>query len=175
MRHPEAFIAIARITKTQGLKGELRIKRLFEEDAVFEPGRRVMLSAPGKPEREAEIEAFRWQHGRHVVKLRGIDTIAEAEKYVGFEVKIPAGDLPVLGEGWWYTFQLKGCRVYGADGEYIGLVTGIIDSGGTEILKVDRDAQETLIPFAREYLKAIDIDRKRIDIDLPEDLRDLNR
>ena len=175
MSHPEAFVSIARITKTQGLKGELRIEQLLEDDTVFESGRRVTLSAAGRPEHEAEIEAFRRQHGRCIMKFRGMDTIAEAGKYIGYEVKIPAGDLSDLAEGWFYTFQLRGCRVFAADGEYIGTVTDVLDSRGTQILKVDRDAEETLIPFAEEYLKKIDIDQRRIDVDLPEGLRGLNR
>ncbi len=175
MSHPEACVSIARITKTQGLKGEFRVELLLEDDAVFGPGRGVTLSAAGKPERDAEIEFFRRQHGRHILKLRGMDSIAESEKYVGYEVKIPASDLPELAEGWFYTFQLRGCRVFAADGEYIGTVTAVIDPGGTEILKVDRGDEETLIPFADEYLRKIDVDQRRIDVVLPDELRDLNR
>ena len=126
-------------------------------------------------DRETEIEFFRRQHGRSVVKLRGIDTISEAEKYVGFEVRIPASDLSAPKEGWFYTFQLKGCRVFTTEGEYIGTVTDILDSGGTEILKVDRESEETLIPFAQSYLKKIDVDQQRIEVDLPEGLRELNK
>jgi ribosomal 30S subunit maturation factor RimM len=70
---------------------------------------------------------------------------------------------------------LKGCRVFAADGEYIGTVTDVLDSGGTEILKVDLESEETLIPFAQAYLKKIDVERRRIDVDLPEGLRGLNR
>jgi 16S rRNA processing protein RimM len=70
---------------------------------------------------------------------------------------------------------LKGCRVYAADGEYIGDVTDVLDAGGSEILKVDRGTEETLIPFAQEYLRSIDLDQQRIEVNLPEGLRDLNK
>jgi 16S rRNA processing protein RimM len=160
------------------LKGEVRIIQLLEEDAVFEAGRIVILSPEDKSQgfrRETEIEFFRRQHGRCVAKFRGIDSIAEAEAYVGYEVKISAETLPVLESGWFYTFQLKGCRVFTADGEYIGTVTDVLDSGGTEVLKVDRETRETLIPFAQVYMKAIDLAQRRIEVDLPEGLRDLNK
>ncbi len=148
---------------------------MLEDDAVFDAGQRVILSGGKTAERETEIDEFRRQHGRCVVKFHGIDTISEAEKYIGAEVKIPAGDLPEPQEGWYYTFELKGCEVYAVNGDYIGLVTDVIDSGGTEILKVDRGNEETLIPFADEYLRNIDLDQRRIEVDLPEDLRDLNK
>ena len=148
---------------------------MLEDDAVFGSGRRVILSGAKSEEREAEIDFFRRQHGRCVVKFRGIEGISEAQKYVGAEIKIPAGDLPEPEEGSYYTFRLKGCRVFAADGDYVGIITDVLSSGGSEILKVDCEDQETLIPFADSYLKSIDLDRRRIEVDLPEGLRDLNK
>ena len=143
---------------------------MLEEDAAFEEGQRVYIG-----QTESEIEWFRHQHGRCVAKFKGIDSISEAERYIGSEIKIADDDLPEIESGWFYTFQLKGCEVYAVDGEYIGKVTDVLDAGGTELLKVDRENEETLIPFAEEYLKQIDLDRQRIEVDLPEGLRDLNR
>jgi len=160
------------------LKGEVRIEQILQDDSIFEPGRRVILSGAASREGyepETEIEFFRRQHGRCVAKFRGIDSISEAEKYIGSEIKIPADALPAPKEGWFYTFQLKGCRVVTTHGEYIGTVTDVLDAGGTEILKVDRKDEETLIPFAQEYLKRIELDQREIEVDLPEDLRDLNK
>src|SRR5262245_17402138 len=98
-----------------------------------------MLIAPSanREERETDIEFFRRQHGRCVVKFRGIDSIDEAERYIGYDVKILLKTLPRPEKGWFYTFQLKGCQVFTADGEYIGIVSEVMDSGGPEILKVD--------------------------------------
>jgi 16S rRNA processing protein RimM len=147
---------------------------LLEDDAVFGSGRSVILSGAGTAERNVEIDFFRRQHGRCIIKFHGIDGISEAEKYVGAEIKIRTGDLPAPQQGWYYTFQLKGCQVF-AGGDYIGIVTDVLDMGGSEILKVDREGEETLIPFAESYLKCIDLDRRHIQVDLPEGLRDLNK
>ena len=135
----------------------------------------MVLSAPNGSEREIEIESFRHQHGRCVAKFHGIDSISDAEKYVGNDVKVPVDSLPAVKEGWFYTFQLKGCRVVTADGQYVGVVTDVLESGGNEILKVDCENKETLIPFAETYMKRIDPDQRRIEVELPEDLRDLNK
>jgi 16S rRNA processing protein RimM len=148
---------------------------LLEDDSVFGSGHGVILSGAKITERQVEIDSFRRQHGHCIVKFRGIETISEAEKYVGAEIKMPAGDLPAAREGWYYTFQLKGCSVFAAEGEYIGKVADVLDSGGTQILQVDCDGKETLIPFAQSYLRNIDVVRRRIEVDLPADLRDLNK
>ena len=129
----------------------------------------------GTSERETEIEFFRRQHGHCVIKFRGIDHISEAEGCIGAEIRIPTSQLKALEEGWFYTFQLKGCRVFAVSGEYLGTITDVLDLGGAEVLKVDRENEETLIPFAKEYLKKIDLDQQRIEVDLPEGLRELNK
>jgi 16S rRNA processing protein RimM len=157
------------------LKGEVRIEQMLEDDRIFEAGRRVTIFAGAADARETELEEFRRQHGRCVIKLRGIDNIEDAEKCVGSEIRIPAEALPPPEEGAFYTFQLKGCEVFTVEGDFIGTVSDVLDSGGTEILKVDRDNEETLIPFAHEYLKKIDVEGRRIEVDLPEGLRELNR
>src|SRR5256885_951925 len=86
------------------------------------------------PDQEAVIESCRWQHGRCVAKFKGIDTISEAERYVGSEVKMPAADLPAAKEGSFYTSQLKGCGVYDSRGEHVGTVTGILEAGSSNVL-----------------------------------------
>ena len=134
-----------------------------------------MLSGARIAEREAEIDYFRRQHGHCVAKFCGIDSIAEAEKYVGADIKMPAGELPAPNQGSYYTSQLRGCEVFTADGEYIGRLSEVLDWGGTQILKVDRGDEETLIPFAEAFLKSIDLDQRRIEVHLPEDLRNLNK
>jgi 16S rRNA processing protein RimM len=156
------------------LKGEVRVEILLDEERVFEPGTAVFIKVDAKVF-EAEIEFLRRQHGRSVLKFRGIDSIDDVEKYIGALVQIDGSKLPPANEGSFYTFQLKGCRVFTADGEYIGNVTDVIDSGGTDILKVDDSQGETLIPFAEAYLKKIDLAERRIEVELPEGLLGLNR
>jgi 16S rRNA processing protein RimM len=146
---------------------------LFEDDRHFEADRKVTLRGRFG-EREAQVEFFRRQHGNCVLKFRGIDTIEAAEKIVGAEIRILRSELLPLDEGSFYTFQLKGCSVYDK-GEYIGVVNDVLDTGAAEILKVDRDDDETLIPFAQSYLKNVDLAQRRIDVDLPEGLREINK
>jgi 16S rRNA processing protein RimM len=160
------------------LKGEVRVELLLDDDRNFATDRAVVLASPSR-ELETVVERFRRQSGRCVVKLRGIDSIDDAEKVIGAEIRIPAGKLLPLDKGWFYTFELKGCRVFAGE-EFIGLVTDVLDYGGSEILKVERDPEdgskkeETLIPFAERFLRKIDLDGQRIDVELPEGLRGLN-
>jgi 16S rRNA processing protein RimM len=112
------------------------------------------------------------------MKFAGIDSIEDAEKIVGAELRIPETELPAAEEGSFYTFHLRGCRVYsvrnGMD-DYIGDVTDVVDGGGTQLLQVGTGAEETLIPFAESIVKKVDLAARRIEVELPEGLRELNK
>jgi len=143
----------------------------------MESGRRLRMSGNG-PERTVEIEFFRKQHGRFVMKFCGIDSIEDAEKIIGAELQIPEEELPAPAEGAFYTFHLRGCRVYaieeGKAEDFIGEVTDILD-GGTPILRVGSGKEETLIPFAESMVRKVDLNGRRIEVKLPEGLRELNK
>jgi 16S rRNA processing protein RimM len=151
----------------------MRVEVILDDDRVFEAGRPVTIIR-GALREKSQIEFFRRQHGRLILKLQGIDAISEVQGLVGADLGIPEEQLPPAEEGFFYTFHLKGCNVMAA-GESLGTVTDVLDSGGTHILKVDGKDGEILIPFAQPYLRNIDLGQRRIEVDLPEELRDLNK
>ena len=152
----------------------MRVEAILDDDRVFESGRPVTLIR-GDARESFEIEFSRVQHGRRILKLRGIDSISEVERWIGAELGIPEEQLPPAGEGNFYTFHLKGCTVTTTRGETLGTVTDVLDSGGTALLKVDGKGGEILIPFAWSYLREIDREQRRIKVELPEGLLDLNK
>jgi 16S rRNA processing protein RimM len=120
-----------------------------------------------------EIEAF-WRHnGRPVFKFVGIDSIDDAEVWHGAEVRVPAAERAPLEEGEVYFSDLVGCEVVERrTGERIGRVKAMQEFGcpsGT--LELDNGM---LIPFVRAICVNIDTTARRIDVELPDGLRDLN-
>jgi 16S rRNA processing protein RimM len=152
----------------------MRVETLLEDDRVFESERKVMVIRETGTE-DSEIEFSRKQHGHLVLKLRGVDSISAVEGLVGAELAVMERDLPPVEEGSFYTFQLKGCHVVATDGEALGAVTDVLDSGGTPILKVEGKDGEILIPFAQSFLRKMDLGQRRIEMSLPDGLRDLNK
>ena len=152
----------------------MRVEPILDDDRVFAPGRPVTVT---RDDVKAclEIEFSRRQHGRLILKLRGIDSISEVERWVGAELSVSEEELPPAEEGSFYTFHLKGCAVVTAEGESLGTVTDVMDSGGTHILKVDGKDGEILIPFAKSFLRKVDLGQRRIEVELPEGLLDLNK
>lgn len=122
-----------------------------------------------------EIEHV-WMHGADVIlKFKGIDTISDAERLRGCDVVIPFSERAELSEGEYYQSDLVGCEVTSSDGRLLGVVMDWQETGGTPLVEVRRpDGKDLLVPFAKSIFTKIDLEQRRIEVDLPEGLEDLN-
>lgn len=147
----------------------------------FQSLKRVFLFGAGEASGEgvpAEIESV-WSHrGRLVLKFRGVDSISDAERLRGVEVCIPASERLELPAGEYYVSDLTGCEVIERHtGARVGRVGGLWECGGPGLLKVEPEGggEELLIPFAKSICVEIDVEGRRIVVDLPQGLKDVNR
>jgi len=112
-----------------------------------------------------------WMHGDHLIfKFKGVDTISDAEKLAGAEVTVPFDQRAELAEDEVYESDLIGCEVFDATGRSLGVVTDFQETGGTPVLEVG----DLLIPFAKSICTAIDLEHRRIVVNPPDGLLDLN-
>jgi len=119
------------------------------------------------------VESVREHLRVWLFKLQGVDTMSQAELLEHAEVRIPKAERLALDESEHYLSDLMGCEVRDSGtGELVGMVTGWEDAGGAGLLEV---GGELLIPFARSICVEIDTTAKRILVNLPEGLKDLNR
>jgi 16S rRNA processing protein RimM len=117
-----------------------------------------------------------------VLKFVGIDSINDAEPLKGCEIQIPVEERAPLKEGATYVSDLIGCRVFaGAAGSgpralhEIGTVSEVIfGAGEAPILEIRDGKREHMVPLAQEYIKALDTSAKRIELDLPEGMLELD-
>ncbi len=115
-------------------------------------------------------------HGqRLIVGFEGIDTISQAELLAGWQVQLPADELPPAGPGRVYVGDLVGCRVLTAGSDLeLGVVAGWLETGGVPLLEVAGGKREILIPFAASICVDVDTASRRIRVTLPEGLEELN-
>jgi 16S rRNA processing protein RimM len=114
-----------------------------------------------------------------ILKVRGVDSIGDAEQLVGCELQIPAGQRAALPPGAAYVSDLVGCTLWDFRGEPAGKqVGGVADvqfgAGEAPLLVVRAGKQEYLIPFAAEYLRAVDLSGRRVEMVLPEGLLEVD-
>jgi 16S rRNA processing protein RimM len=170
-----SFIAIARIARTRGNRGEVLADFYTDFPDRFNALEEVWLEFDGGQRQRLAIEGS-WEHkGRIVLKLEGIDSISSAEKYVGCWVVIPSDQAVPLPEGTYFDHELMGCSVLDATGKQLGIVEDILRIAGNTQLVVKDGPREYLIPATEAICVGVSIERKQILVDLPEGLLDLNK
>jgi 16S rRNA processing protein RimM len=163
------WVAVALLGKTRGNRGEITAFALSSKPERFQELDEVFLFGSGE---RAEVESTWFHDGVLIFKFRGIDTISDAERLAGAEVRVPISQRVGLEENEFFQSELVGCDVVDRrSGESVGRVTGWEDGGGSGLLQVGG----LLIPFARAICVEIDPASRRITVELPEGLKDLNR
>lgn len=192
-RDSDRFLAIARITRPQGRKGEVAAEVLTDFPERFEKLRQAHLENPGSPPQLIAVEGTWFHKNRVILKFRGVDSIDAAERLRGRHVLVPQEEKVPLPEHQHYVAELVGCLVV-REGTLVevGTVIDVDTAGGASVLRValsgrkgdqeldsrregrGRKPREALIPLAQAICTRIDTDAKLIVIDPPEDLLDLN-
>lgn len=167
------LVAIARVAKPRGIRGEVVADLLTDFPQRFEGLRRVTaVSRSG--ERQALIIENYWFHaGRIVLKFVGFDSMNDAEQLRNSDICVNEDEVFELGPEEYYEWHLEGCSVVDLSGRAIGTVTSVMRTGGSELLAVANEEKEMLIPFVKAICVEVDADSKTIVIDPPEGLLEM--
>jgi 16S rRNA processing protein RimM len=174
MNGPSEFITLARVVKTQGRHGEVAAESHSDVPNRLHQGSRLFALAEDNTRRELKVEDA-WLHKDFVVlRFAGVDSISEAEPLVGCELQVPRSERAQLEEGAAYVSDLVGCTL--ADhGKEIGVISDVrFGAGEAPLLVVGSGKSELEIPFAQEFLARMDTQAKRLEMNLPEGLLDVN-
>jgi 16S rRNA processing protein RimM len=175
----DQWVWLARIRRPQGRKGEVFADLLTDFPDKFAERRRLWLLAKDAHAPRAVELAAHWLHkGGVVLHFSGVDSISAAETLAGLIVAIPLAERAALGEDEVYIADLIGCvlvDVAGAGPVVLGEIEDVDQTAGPVALLVVRGAAgEVLIPFAKSYLRTLDLAGKRVEMALPEGLADVN-
>jgi 16S rRNA processing protein RimM len=164
------WVTVALLGRPRGNRGEVTAVSFSSKPERYETLREVFLFPRGT---RFSVESTWFHNGTLIFKFQGVDSISDAEALAGAEVRIPAAERAPLDPGEFFQSDLIGCEVVdrGA-GELLGRVVGWEDSGGHGLLVLEGGL---LIPFARSICVAIDTAARRIEVELPPGLKELNR
>jgi 16S rRNA processing protein RimM len=196
MTAAEQWVWLARIRRTQGRKGEVFADILTDFPEKFAKRRQLWLlgasateeSAPPLAPKAASPRAVElenhWLHkGGVVLHFAGVDSISAAEQLAGMVVAIPWAERSALEEDDVYIGDLIGCTLMdvaqtgksGSEPHEVGEIEDVDRSAGPVAMLVVRGAKgEVLIPFAKSYLRRVDVAAKRVEMALPDGLVGLN-
>ena len=168
-------MTVAVLGKARGSRGEVTAFPLSDKPERYSALGEVCLFRESQPApgQRCQVEEAWFHAGRLVLKFRGVDTIGDAERLAGAEVRVPMSERAPLDAGEYFQSDLLGCEVTDRrTGASLGRVIGWQDGGGSGLLQVEGDL---LIPFVRAICVEIDPAAKRIVVDLPAGLKELNQ
>jgi 16S rRNA processing protein RimM len=176
---PETWVLLAHIVRPQGRHGEVLADIFTDFPEHFAQRKRLFLRPPAEGPADAMREVkvvSHWLHkGRVVLKFAQVDSMAEAENLRGFDLVIPREErMPLSGDAV-YVSDLLGVRIIDVSrGGFTdaGEITDVEPEGPGPAMLVIRTlaGEELLIPFVRAYLRKLDLEGKRLEMDLPEGL-----
>ena len=168
------MVLVGRIARPHGIRGHVFVNPETDfVDERFVPGA-AMWTRSDRGEEQLTIAAARIQNGRPVVAFEGFASIDDVERLGGLELRVPEDALRPLDAGAYYQHQLVGCAVETTAGQPVGVVTRVDGGVAGSLLAVDGGRGEVLIPFVADICKDVDMAARRITIDPPEGLLDLN-
>lgn len=152
------MITLGKIVGTFGIKGELKIYPLTNYKEMFLEFEYLLLST-GKDLIKVNIVKARIQKNTIIVLLEGIDSINQAQDFIGKDILIDESLLPELDETEEYVYKLLGMKVYLENNELLGSISDVFNNGAHGIYEIkDENGKEILIPVLEDTIISRDFD-----------------
>ena len=177
----EQRLTLARVLRPHGVRGEVACEILTDFPEKMLKLREVFLwsgednSAPSKISvRKCWLSPSRG--GQVVFHLEGVNSVEDAKRLRGLQIQVPLAKREKLPSGSYFVTDLIGCEVWEENASTpLGTVREVARGTGTPVLEIDTEEGELLVPMAQEICTRIDPAARRIDVRLPEGLKELNR
>lgn len=165
------YFEIGQIVNTYGIKGFLKVVPYTDDIKRFEKLKSVYIEQKNK-KTEGIIEEVKYSKNLVLLKIKGIDTIEDAEKYKNAILKIERKDAVELPENSYFIVDLIGLDVFTTEGENLGKVEDIFKTGSNDVYVVkDELGKQILLPAIESVIKQIDLESSKIIVNLLEGLR----
>lgn len=166
----QEYFEIGQIVNTFGIKGVVKVNYFTDDPLEFEKLKTILVEK-NKKLLEFEIEEAKLHKNQVLLKLKGINDINEAEKYKGCYIKLPREKAKKLPENTYFIADLIGIDVFTDNGELLGKVDDIYNSGSADIYVIKNElGKQILLPGIKEVIKEIDVDNEKIIVHLIDGL-----
>ena len=163
-------LEIGQIVNTFGIKGFVKVNPWVNDVTRFDSLKKVYIKIR-KSLKELEIEEVKYHKNQVLLKFKGIETIEQAEILRNAILEIDRKDAIPLEEGEYFIADLLESEVYTDEGEKLGILEDIFNTGSNDIYVVKNElGKSILLPRIKEVFKEIDVENKKIIVHLIEGL-----
>ncbi|RKJ44468.1 16S rRNA processing protein RimM [bacterium 1XD8-76] len=161
---------VGAIASVHGIKGEVKVFPTTDEPAKFKKLKSVILKTE-KEEREIALQSVRFFKNMVIVKFQGVESPEDAQKYRGATLWIAREQAVPLRENEYYRADLIGLSVVTEDGEELGILTDVLETGANDVYEVTlSDKRTALFPAIRDCIREVDVEKGYIKVHVMEGL-----
>lgn len=161
------YIRVGKIVNTHGIKGCMKVLSLTDELERLEELDYVYTEIDDK---KRKIKDIWYRKGMVYLELEGINNMDDAIKMKESFISIEESQLKELPEDTYYIFELEGLEVYSTEGEYIGKLKEVFQTGANDVYEVVNESKSYYIPAIKNVVKEVSIEDKKIIINVIEGL-----
>ncbi len=162
------FLVIGRITKPHGVRGEVRVVPMTDQPERF--GWLEQVYVGEKSPKLMEVEYARLHKKMVLLKLVDVNGRHMAEPLRGQLLQVLEDDAIPLEEGEYYLYQLRGLNVVTDDGNDLGKLVHVMETGANNVFVVKGKSGEVLLPDIPEIVQEIDFENGRMTVKLMDGL-----
>lgn len=168
----EKYLEIGQIVNTFGIKGQVKIVPFTDDITRFDELKEIYVEKKNEL-KLFQIEQVNYKKNMVILKLKGIETVEEAEKLRNYYLKIDRKDAKKLPKDTYFIVDLLGLDVYTDEGKLLGKVDDIYNAGSSDIYVVkDELGKQILLPAIKDVLKEVDLENQKIIVHLIKGLVD---
>lgn len=158
------------VRRAHGIHGDVVVRGTLQDSGDRFVVGAVLVTNEDAP-REFEITGVRGHQGDYIITFNEVNDRSVADAMRGIQFTIDRADRRELDPGEWWPEDLGGCEVFSTDGNRIGVVASVITGDAQDRLVVETlDGAKGEIPFVSALVPKVDVENRRIVVDLPEGL-----
>ena len=162
-------LEVGYVARAHGIHGEIAVRTFDPQSTVLEAVKRLVLQLRSGEERPAVVESARRAAETTLLTLDGVHSRSAAEALRGATVRVHRTDLAAPGEGEWFQGDLVGLEARTPDGQPLGRVTAVWNTGPVPNLVIeDSRGEELLVPFVDDFVPEVDVEHGRLVVRPPE-------
>jgi 16S rRNA processing protein RimM len=159
------FVLVGRVIAPHGVDGAVRVYSFTDSPERFTPG--TIVYVRGLP---YHLDGVTKNGNTLVLSFGGVDSLEDAAVFRGAIVEVPEKEVYPLQEGFYYHFQIIDLQVFSVQGQWLGIVKDILSTGANDVFLIQGGEREVLVPALDDVVVDVDIERKRMIVDIPEGL-----